>query len=144
MRFFKEFKEFAVRGNAIDMAVGIIIGAAFGAIVKSMVDDVIMPSLGRIFGKIDYTNLFITLSDGSYSTLKTAKEAGAITLNYGLFLNAVISFLLVAGSVFIMIKVINKLKRPEIIEATTKLCPFCQMEINLKATRCPHCTSEIK
>jgi len=145
MKFIKEFKEFAVHGNAVDMAVGIIIGAAFGAIVKSMVDDVIMPLLGRVFGKIDYTNLFITLSDGHYTTLKTAKEAGAITLNYGLFLNAIISFLLIAGSIFFMIKILNRLKKPEPAAIpSTKPCPFCRSEINLEATRCPNCTSEIE
>jgi large conductance mechanosensitive channel len=144
MKFIKEFKEFAVHGNAVDMAVGIVIGTAFSAIVKSMVDDILMPALGRIFGKIDYSNFFITLSDGHYSTLKTAQESGAITINYGLFLNAVISFLLIAGSIFFMIKILNRLKKPEPAAApTTKPCPFCKSEINLEATRCPNCTSEI-
>ncbi len=145
MKIFKEFKEFAIRGNAVDMAVGVVIGAAFSAIIKSIVDDLIMPTANWIFGGIDYSNLFITLSGNSYATLKAAKEAGAVTLNYGSFLNALISFVLIAWALFMMIKIINRLKRPMVpVEPSTKSCQFCQSEINIKATRCPNCTSEIK
>lgn len=147
----KEFKEFAMRGNVIDMAVGIIIGAAFGTIVKSLVEDVIMPPIGLLLGNVDFSNLFIVLKSGGtagpYASLADAKAAGAVSLNYGLFANTVISFLIVAFSVFLLIRGINQLKRKE--EApppvpTTKDCPFCLISIPVKATRCPHCTSELR
>ena len=146
----KEFKEFAMRGNVVDMAVGIIIGAAFGTIVKSLVDEVIMPPIGLLLGNVDFTDLFITLKEGAtagpYLTLAAAKEAGAVTLGYGAFLNTVISFVIVAFSVFLLIKGMNSLKRKEEAppaEPTTKECPFCFTEIPIKATKCPHCTSAL-
>ena len=146
----KDFKEFAMRGNVVDMAVGIVIGAAFGTIVKSFVDDVLMPPIGLLLGNVDFSNLFITLKDGAkaagpYASLAAAKAAGAVTLNLGLFINTVISFLIVAFAVFLVIKGINRMKREEAApaEPTTKECPFCLSSIPLKATRCPHCTSEL-
>jgi large conductance mechanosensitive channel len=148
----KEFKEFAMRGNVIDMAVGIIIGAAFGTIVNSLVSDVIMPPIGLLLGSIDFSNLFITLKEGSkavapYWSLAEAKAAGAVTINYGAFINTVISFIIVAFCVFMLIRTMNKLKRQETAPApapTTKDCSFCFTAIPVKATRCPHCTSELK
>lgn len=146
----KEFKEFAVKGNAVDMAVGIIIGAAFGAIVQSIVADIIMPPLGLIIGKVDFANLFILLHNGApqgpYSSLANAQAAGAVTINYGNFINIVIRFVIVAFVVFMLVKSINKLKRQEKAEvkADSKECPFCFSKIPIKATRCPNCTSEIK
>ena len=147
-----EFKQFVMRGNVIDMAVGIIIGAAFTKIVNSMVADVLMPPLGLLLGKVDFSNWFIVLKPGAdgvrdFTTIAAAQEAGATTLNLGLFLNAMISFLIVAFCVFLLIKAINKLNKPAPAPAaapTTKKCPFCCSEIALEATRCPHCTSEIK
>jgi large conductance mechanosensitive channel len=143
---FKEFREFALKGNAIDLAIGVVIGAAFGAIVKSLVDDIIMPPIGRIVGGVDFSNLFVTLSQGSYPTLKAAKEAGAATLNYGIFLNQLINFLIIAGALFFVVKGINTLKRekpaPE-AAPTTRECPQCATDIPLRAKRCPHCTSTL-
>lgn len=150
-----EFKTFAVRGNVIDMAVGIIIGAAFGKIVDSMVKDIVMPPLGWMMGKVDFTNLYLTLpnSDGeilTYPSLEAAKSAGAVTINYGVFINTLISFILVAFSVFLLIKVINKLKATAIKECekeeeiTTKSCPRCFSTIDIKATKCPCCTADIE
>lgn len=147
---FKEFKTFAMRGNVVDMAVGIIIGAAFGAIVKSLVDDVIMPPIGMLLGNVDFSNLFVVLKDGAaaaapYASLADAKKAGAVTVNYGVFINSIISFLIVAFAVFFLIRNINSLKQEEPPAApTTKECPFCATSIPLKASRCPHCTSELK
>ena len=147
---FKEFKAFAMRGNVVDMAVGIIIGAAFGAIVKSLVDDVIMPPIGMLLGNVDFSNMFAVLKDGvtavaPYASLADAKKAGAVTINYGLFINSVISFLIVAFAVFMLIKNLNRLQKEEAPAAPdTKECPFCASNIALKATRCPHCTSELK
>jgi large conductance mechanosensitive channel len=145
----KEFKEFAVKGNVVDMAVGIIIGAAFGTIVKSLVDDVIMPPIGLLLGNVDFSNLFITLKEGATAlspdaTLAQAKEAGAVILSYGAFLNTIVSFLIVAFAVFFLVKGINTLKRQEAAppaEPTTKECPYCFSSIPIKATKCPHCTS---
>jgi large conductance mechanosensitive channel len=146
----KDLKEFVMRGNVVDMAVGIVIGAAFGTIVKSFVDDVLMPPIGLLLGNVDFSNLFITLKDGAkaagpYASLVAAKAAGAVTLNLGLFINTVISFLIIAFAVFLVIKGINRMKREEAppAEPTTKECPFCLSSIPLKATRCPHCTSEL-
>ena len=145
----KEFKAFAMRGNVVDMAVGIIIGAAFGAIVKSLVDDVIMPPIGILMGNVDFINLYVVLKEGAaaaapYASLADAKKAGAVTINYGVFINSVISFLIVAFAVFMLIRNINRLKKEEApASATTKECPFCVTTIPLKATRCPHCTSEL-
>ena len=137
----KEFKEFAVKGNMVDMAVGIIIGAAFGKIVNSLVNDIIMPPFGLILGKVDFSNLFVNLSGSHYGTLAEAKKAGAPTINYGVFLNDVISFLIVAFAVFLLIRQINKLRSAP--EPTTKACPYCLEKIPIKASRCPHCTSEL-
>lgn len=147
----KEFKEFAMRGNVIDMAVGIIIGAAFGTIISSLVADVIMPPIGLLLGNVDFSNLFITLKQGvkaagPYASLAEAKAAGAVTMNIGLFINTIISFVIVAFAIFLLIKSINKLKKQEAPPAvpTTKDCPHCMVSIPIKATRCPHCTSELK
>jgi len=145
----KEFKEFAMRGNVVDMAVGIIIGAAFGAIVKSLVDDVIMPPIGMLMGNVDFSNLYVVLKEGAaaaapYASLADAKKAGAVTINYGIFINSVISFLIVAFAVFMLIRNVNRLKKEVAPAVTTKDCPFCASAIPLKATRCPHCTSELK
>jgi len=141
-KILKEFKEFAVKGNAMDMAVGIVIGAAFGTIVNSLVKDVITPPLGKLMGGIDFTNLYLNLSGGSYVTLSAAQEAGAITLNYGMFLNSLISFIIVAWAIFMVVKVINRLKREEPQAPTEKACSHCKINIHIDATRCPHCTSE--
>ena len=145
----QEFKKFAMRGNVVDMAVGIIIGGAFGTIVKSLVDDVIMPPIGLLLGGVDFSDLFITLKEGAaagpYATLAAAQNAGAVTLSYGLFINSVISFLIVAFAVFLLIKSINKLQAAEEPkeEPSTRECPYCLTSIALKASRCPNCTSEL-
>ena len=146
----KEFKEFAMRGNVVDMAVGIIIGAAFGQIITSLVNDVLMPPIGLLLGNVDFSNLFIVLKEGTatgpYASLADAQVAGAVTLNYGLFVNTIISFVIVAFAVFLLIRSINRLQRQEEAppaEPTTKECPHCLSTIALKATRCPHCTSEL-
>jgi large conductance mechanosensitive channel len=141
----KEFKEFAMKGNVMDMAVGIIIGAAFGKIITSFVSDVLMPPIGLLLGKVDFSSLFVNLSGASYPSIAAAKAAGAATLNYGLFLNTVVDFLIVAFAIFLGVKQMNRMKRAEApAPVTTKDCPFCTSAIPLKATRCPHCTSEIK
>ncbi len=146
----KELKEFALRGNVLDMAVGIIIGAAFGTIVKSLVDDIIMPPIGLLLGGVDFANFFILLKEGSpaapYASLADARAASAVTMNYGLFINAVISFLIVAFVIFLLIRNVNRLKREEEAppaEPTTKGCPYCMSTIPIKATRCAYCTSEL-
>ena len=140
----KEFREFAMRGNVIDLAVGLVIGAAFGKIVTSFVNDVLMPPLGVLLGKVDFSNLFVNLSGKSYASVAEAKAAGAATLNYGLFINTVIDFLIVAFAIFLLVKQINRLKRPEApAAATTKDCPFCATAIPVIAKRCPHCTSDL-
>jgi large conductance mechanosensitive channel len=145
----KEFREFAIRGNVIDMAVGIIIGGAFGMIVKSMVDDVLMPPIGLLLGNVDFSNLFLVLRDGAtpgpYASIAAAKAAGAVSLNYGLFINTLISFLIVAFSVFLLIRAINQLKREQAAAPppSSKECPFCCSTIALKATRCAHCTAQL-
>lgn len=142
---FKEFKEFAIKGNMIDMAVGIIIGAAFGKVVTSLVEDVIMPPIGLLLGKVDFSSLFVNLSGKEYPSVAAAKAAGAVTINYGLFLNQIISFIIVAFAVFLLVRVMNRLRRQEekVEETTEKECPFCKTEIPLAAVRCPHCTSEL-
>lgn len=142
----KEFKEFAMRGSVLDMAVGIIIGTAFGKIITSMVNDVLMPPVGLLVGNVDFSNLFINLSGKSYRGLAEAKAAGAVTMNYGVFLNTVVDFILVAFVMFMLIRQVNRLKRlPESPPApTTKGCPYCLSDIPLKATRCPHCTSQLE
>jgi large conductance mechanosensitive channel len=141
----KEFKQFAMRGNVLDMAVGIIIGAAFGKIVASLVDDVLMPPLGRVLGKADFSNLFIDLSGAHYATLAEAKKNAAPTLNYGLFVNTIINFLIIAFAIFLLLRVVNRwLVKPAPAAApTTKDCPQCAMSIPLAAKRCGHCTSTL-
>ena len=145
----KEFKEFAMRGNVLDLAVGIVIGGAFGTIVKSLVDDVIMPPVGLLLGNVDFADLFLLLKAGPkaappYATLAEAQAAGAVTINYGLFFNAVIAFLIVAFAVFLVVRAANRLQPKEVPAATTKDCPYCRMAVPLAATRCPHCTSELR
>ena len=143
----KEFKEFAMRGNVLDMAVGIIIGAAFGTIITSLVNDILMPPIGLVLGKVDFANLFITLQGGQFITLAQAKAAGATTINYGMFINTVINFLIVAFAVFLLVRQVNKARRetePAPAAPTTKDCAYCFTAIPVKAVRCPHCTSELK
>ena len=147
---FIEFKKFAMRGNVIDMAVGVIIGGAFGTIVKSLVNDVIMPPIGLLLGGVDFANLFALLKAGSpagpYAALAEAQEAGAVTINYGLFLNNVVSFLIVVFVMFLLIRGMNRIKKKEKAppaEPTTKECPYCVSTVPIKATRCAHCTSEL-
>lgn len=141
----KEFKEFATRGNVMDLAIGVIIGGAFGHIINSMVNDILMPVLGLLLGKVDFGNLFVVLGEGSFATLADAKKAGVATLSYGLFLNSVIEFLIVAFAIFLMVKQLNRLKKPAppAPEPATKACPFCTSAIAVAATRCPHCTSQL-
>lgn len=141
----KEFKQFVMKGNVIDMAVGIIIGVAFGKIVTSFVQDVIMPPIGLLLGKVDFSNLFINMSGGSYPTLAAAKQAGAVTVNYGLFINNVLDFVVVAFAVFMVVRWTNRLRSNQAEAAVdTKECPHCLSSIPLKATRCPQCTSQIE
>ncbi len=140
----KEFKEFAMRGNVLDMAIGIIIGAAFGKIITSFVNDVVMPPIGLLLGKVDFANLFIVLNGGAFKTLKEAQDAGVPTLNYGLFVNTVLDFVIVAFVVFLAVKQINRLKKQPPAQApTTKECPFCISQVPLKAVKCPSCASEL-
>ena len=147
---FREFKEFAMRGNVLDLAVGIIIGGAFGTIVKSLVDDVIMPPIGLALGNVDFSDLFVLLKDGTksappYATLAEAQAAGAVTINYGLFVNAVITFLIVAFAVFLLVRTANRLRPQEAAAApATRDCPYCRMAIPVGATRCPQCTSDLR
>lgn len=144
MKIVDEFKEFAVKGNVVDMAIGIVIGAAFGTVIKSLVDDIIMPPFGRILGGTNFSNLFINLSRSSYSSLTAAKAAGAATINYGQFLNTIISFVIIAWTLFMIVKLMNRLKRQKPAAVpNTKTCPQCQSTINIKAIRCPYCTSKI-
>jgi large conductance mechanosensitive channel len=147
----KEFKAFVMRGNVVDMAVGIIIGTAFGAIVKSLVDDLLMPPIGLLLGDVDFANLFLVLKQGSpagpYAALSAAQEAGAVTLNYGLFVNTIVSFLIVAVAIFLVIRGLNRLQREEEeapAEPTNRDCPYCLSSIPIKATRCPYCTSQVE
>ena len=141
----KEFKEFALKGNVVDMAVGIIIGAAFGRIVSSLVNDVLMPPIGKLMGNMDFGGLFLALDGKTYESLTAAKAAGAPTVNYGLFINAVIDFLIVAFVIFLLVKQMNRLKKEAPAAApSTKECPYCKTQIPLGATRCPNCTSEVR
>jgi large conductance mechanosensitive channel len=148
MKIISEFKEFALKGNIIDFAVGIIIGAVFNSVVDSLVKDIIMPPIGWLLGKADFSDLYINLSGGTFDTLKSAQEAGAVTINYGLFINALISFLITAWVVFLVVKAINKLLRQheakEDKTPTTRACPFCTKEIAKKATKCPFCTADVE
>ncbi|HEX6644175.1 MAG TPA: large-conductance mechanosensitive channel protein MscL [Gemmatimonadales bacterium] len=142
-----DFKTFIMRGNVVDLAVGVIIGAAFGAITKSLVDDVIMPPIGLLLGGIDFSNMFAVLREGAtpgpYATLEAAKEAGAVTVNYGLFITSVVTFLIVAFAVYLLVKAVNRLHRPAEAPVSTKDCPECAMAIPLAARKCPHCTTVI-
>ncbi|HEV8132392.1 MAG TPA: large conductance mechanosensitive channel protein MscL [Acidobacteriota bacterium] len=138
----KEFREFVMRGNVIDLAVGIVIGAAFGKIITSLVEDVLMPPVGLALGKVDFANLFISLTGQTFPSLAAAKAAGAPTINYGVFLNTVLNFVIVAFVIFLLIRQVNRARREKPLE--TKTCPFCASNIPIKATRCPHCTSELK
>ena len=144
----KEFRDFAMRGNVIDLAVGVIIGASFGAIVNSLVKDILMPTLGLLLGKVDFANLFWVLKAGTpaepYATLADAQTAGAVTMNYGLFINTIVSFIFVALAVFLLIRTVNRMQRPApTAEPTTKECPYCYSTIPIKAKRCPNCTSQL-
>ena len=140
----KEFKQFAMRGNMIDLAIAVVIGAAFGAIINSLVKDVLTPPLGKLMGGVDFADLFVVLGAGSYPSLAAAKAAGAATINYGLFLNTVINFVLVALALFVVIKLVNALHQtPPPAAPTEKDCPYCANRIALRATRCPHCTSAL-
>ena len=148
MSVLKEFREFAMRGSVVDMAVGIIIGAAFGAIVKSLVDDVLMPPIGLLLGQVDFSNLFAVLREGAtagpYASLAAARAAGAVTVNYGLFINSIISFAIVAFAVFMLIRSLNRLRKAEAaLPPATRDCPFCCTAIPVAATRCPNCTSQL-
>lgn len=143
MGVIKEFKEFAMKGNVVDLATGVVIGAAFGKIVTSLVNDVIMPLISIVTGKIDFSNMFISLDGKHYSTYELAKEAGAATLNYGAFLTNIIDFLIIAFAIFLLIKQINRFKKPAAVAAVTKTCPYCQSPVHLQAVKCPNCTSEL-
>jgi large conductance mechanosensitive channel len=141
---FKEFKEFVMRGNVMDLAVGVIIGAAFGKIVGSLVNDVLMPVIGLLMGRVDFTNLFVTLGEGTFATVADAKKAGVATLNYGVFINTVIEFLIVAFVIFMVVKQVNKLKKPApAAPPATKDCPQCATAIPIAAKKCPNCTSAL-
>jgi large conductance mechanosensitive channel len=141
----KEFREFAVKGNMVDLAIGVIIGAAFGRIVTSLVEDILMPPIGRLLGSLDFSNYFLALDGGAYANLADAKAVGAPTLNYGLFLTNVINFLIVAFVLFLIIRQINRMKRqPPPVDINLKDCPYCATKIALKATRCPACTSQLE
>ena len=143
---FKEFKEFALRGSVLDMAIGVIIGGAFGKIVTSLVNDVIMPPIGLLLGNLNFTDLFVALDGGTYASLTAAQDAGAPTLNYSIFINTILDFIIIALVIFLIIRQINLLKRapaPAPAVPTTKECPYCLSAIPIKATRCPHCTSQL-
>ena len=144
---FKEFKEFAVKGNMVDLAIGVVMGGAFGAVVSSLVKDVIMPPIGALLGGADFSNLMWVIKEGTtagpYATPAAAAEAGAVAMSYGVFINAVINFIIVAFAIFMLVKAINKMRKEKEAEVTTKECPFCKSEIALAATKCPACTSEV-
>ncbi len=143
----KEFRAFIARGNVLDLAVAVIIGGAFGAIVNSLVKDILMPPLGLVMGRVNFSDLFISLNGQGYPSLKAAQDAGAPTLNYGLFIQTMINFLFIAFAIFLIVRLANRLQRPQPAPPavlTTKECPYCLSNISLKATRCPYCTSELK
>jgi large conductance mechanosensitive channel len=143
MSMLKEFKEFIMRGNVVDLAIAVIIGGAFGKIITSFVEDVLMPPIGLALGNVDFSNLFINLSGKDYPSVAAAKAAGAATLNYGIFLNHIINFLIIAFAIFLLIKQINRMQKPAAAAPTTKDCPYCLSAIPIKATRCAHCTSNL-
>jgi large conductance mechanosensitive channel len=141
----KEFKDFILRGNVLDLAVAVIIGVAFGAIVVSFVKDILMPPIGLLLGNVDFSNLFLSLKGESYPSLAAAQAAGAPTLNYGLFINTIINFIIVAFAIFMVVRMANRMKKPEALAApATKDCPYCKTSIHIEATRCPNCTSELR
>ena len=140
----KEFKEFISRGNVLDMAVGVIMGGAFGAIAKSLVDDILMPLIGVALGGVDFQELFISLDGKSYASLAQATEQGGAILRYGVFINAIVMFLLISLCLFFIVRAVNQMRREEPAAPTTKVCPYCKSEIAIDATRCPHCTSELE
>lgn len=142
---YKEFKEFVMRGNVVDLAIGVVIGAAFGKIVTSFVEDILMPPIGLALGNVDFSNLFINLSGKDFPSIAAAKAAGAATLNYGIFINNIINFMIIAFVIFLLIRQINRMQRPEPAAApATKDCPYCLSAVPVKATKCAHCTSELK
>jgi large conductance mechanosensitive channel len=142
---FKEFKEFAMRGSVLDLAIGVIIGAAFGAIVTSFVNDIIMPPIGLLLGKVDFSSLFISLSGQAFPSLKAAKDAGAPVIAYGAFFNTILNFVIIAFVIFLVVKQVNRMRQPAPVAVpTTRDCPYCTMAVSRKATRCPHCTSELR
>ncbi len=147
-KFIKDFRDFILHGNVVDMAVGIIIGLAFSTVVKSLVSDIIMPPIGLVLGHVDFTNLFVTLKPGTtpgpYATLAMAHKAGAVTVNYGLFINTVLNLVIIGFCVFLMVRAVSRLRRPAPVAVTTRECPFCATNIPLKAQRCPNCISEIQ
>jgi large conductance mechanosensitive channel len=140
----KEFKEFVTRGNVIDLAVGIIIGAAFGKIVSSFVSDILMPPIGLLLGKVNFSDLYISLTGGSYKSLAEAKQAGAVTINYGTFFQTIVDFLIIAFAIFLLVKQVNRMRRGEEKAPVTRECPFCKSAVHIQAVRCPACTSELK
>lgn len=142
----QEFKQFAMRGNAVDLAIAVIVGGAFGGVVNSLVNDVLMPPIGKVVGGVDFSNLFVVLGHGDYPSLKAAKEAGVATVNYGLFVNTVINFLIIAFVLFVIVQAMNRLRREEPVAVPTpteKPCPYCTLAIPARATRCPHCTGTV-
>lgn len=141
---FKEFKQFALKGSMIDLSIGVVIGASFGAVIASLVNDLIMPPIGLMLGNVDFQNMFITLWGQHFRTLAEAKAGGAVTINYGVFINTFISFFIVAFSIFLLIKQMNRLRKKTDLPPDTKECPYCKMKINIDAVRCPHCTSDLK
>lgn len=143
MSFFEEFKKFAMRGNVIDLSVGVVVGGAFGKITSSLVDNIIMPPLSLLFGKVDFSGLFLSLNGQHYPNLQAAQEAHAPVLSYGLFINTVVNFLIIAFAIFVLIRQINKLMPAPVPTPTPRLCPFCKTSIPEEATRCPHCTSQL-
>lgn len=139
----REFKDFIARGNVLDLAVAVVVGAAFGKIVTSFVQDILMPPIGLLLGKVDFSNLFINLSSVHYASIEEAKKAGAATINYGVFINNIINFIIIAFAIFLVVRMANKMKKEPEAEPTTKECPFCASAISLKATKCPQCTSDL-
>lgn len=144
LKMWKDFKKFALKGNVVDLAVGVIIGGAFGKIVTSLVNDIIMPIVGKLIGNVDFSNIYINLTDKDYASFAEAQKAGAATINIGLFLNNVLDFLIIAFSIFMVIRQLNRFKKQEAAKVTTKTCKYCCTDIPLEASRCPHCTSVLE